>query len=120
MSRDIQNALLVLVTLGSVPLIISGGTYHYGLSLLGVSVFVALILIFLRQRADTRVDRLVVISWVALGLWISIPLTFLISMSGVNLFGSGLDGLGNWARFSLILGVLALVLTYVQLFRTSR
>ncbi len=118
-SKNIQqNIPLTLVALATIPLIASGRTYILGLALLVFCILTMFALIFLRHRK--KAGRLSVLTWIALGLWVLIPLTFLISISGLNLFGDGLMGLASWAKTSLALGVSALALTCLQLFRSSR
>ncbi|WP_260763613.1 hypothetical protein [Candidatus Mycosynbacter amalyticus] len=79
-----------------------------------------MIVIFRRHAISTHLDRLGVLSWVALAIWIFIVANFLLLISGANPFGTGLDGLGNWAKMSAVLGVAGIIVTSTQLVRTSR
>ena len=104
----------------SIPLSISGDTYLYGILLLASSIIMAFTVILQRSRAYKRQDTLKWLSWVALTLWTFIVTSFLLLIMGVSLFGAGLDGLSNWAKASLALGAVAMILTIIQLVRTGR
>lgn len=114
--KILQNVGLTGLMVVSVPLAILGSTYLYGLVLLVLTVALSLYLLFVSKHEKNHNQK---ITWLVLVLWSSIPLSFFLAFF-VPLFGEGLDGLSNWAKFSLALGSLAMVLTAVRLFQINR
>ena len=120
MKKTTTNIAIIVLMLISVPMIIGGDTYLYGASLLTLSVIISMIVIFRRHAIGTHPDRMSALSWAALAIWTFMVVSFLLLISGVSLFGAGLDGLGNWAKMSAVLGVAGVILTGTELVRSSR
>ena len=118
MNKRIQNIVLTLMMVASVPLAISGDTYQFGLLLLGGSVVTSLTVLFIiDQKKNGKIGP---ISWLASSFWSGIIFSFLLMVMGFNIFGDGLVGLSNWANMSVVLGLAGIATTSIQLFRVNK
>ena len=111
-SKIIVNIILLCLMFAGIPLIMSSSTYQAGICLVLVSVVASFIILLRRKMARKHF-----LTYLALLAWLFIPLSFLLQL---DIFGSGLEGLSNWAKTSIFVGVFAIVVTGVQLFRVNR
>lgn len=112
--NQVLNIILILAMIMSVPFILSGDTYIYGLLLLCLAVVISMAVLFTRLYKDHKCRRML---YITLGLWLSIPVSLLALMLGLPVFGTGLEGLSNWALVSFVIGLGASILTIWQLFK---
>jgi hypothetical protein len=110
-----QSVTLTVLMVVCAPLVISGQTYVHGLAVLTLVVIISFYLLFAKHPAGS--SRVPV--WIALGMWAIIPLSLLV-LSYLSFPGYGLSALSSWARFSLILGIAATLLTSALLFLRRR
>lgn len=106
------NILSTIAMVAGIPLVMYGDTYQLAISMECLAVFFSYIIIL-----RSRVGRKSLVTYATLAMWLFIPLSFLLQL---GIFGSGLEGLSNWTKTSLVIGIVAMVLTSVQLFRVNR
>lgn len=100
----------------TVPLlVVRGDTYQIGLIMEFIAAVVSLSLLFTSANRKKNFP----LSHMAAILWLFIPVSFLLLLQ-TSLFGSGFEGLSNWAISGLIVGIIAIILTSIQLFRVNR
>lgn len=110
-----QNILLTAVMATMPLLVVRGDTYQIGLIIECIAAVISLLLLFTsaNRRKNFPLSHLAAI------LWLFVPVSFLFLLQ-TSLFGGGFEGLSNWARTGLIVGIVAVVLTSIQLFRVNR
>ena len=96
-------------------LVVRGDTYQIGLIIECIAAVISLLLLFTsaNRRKNFPLSHLAAI------LWLFVPVSFLFLLQ-TSLFGSGFEGLFNWARTGVIIGIVAIILTSIQLFRVNR
>lgn len=110
-----QNILLTAVMAAMPLLVVRGDTYQIGLIIECIAAVISLLLLFTSANRRKNFP----LSYLVATLWLFIPVSFLLLLQ-IPLFGSGFEGLSNWAKTGLIVGVVAIVLTSIQLFRVNR
>ena len=110
--RIIANIILPCLMFTSIPLIVSSSMYQVGICLVLVSVIASFVVILRDKKARRQL-----LTYLALTAWLFIPLSFLLQL---DIFGTGLDGLSNWAKTSVVVGLFAIAITGAQLFRVNR
>lgn len=113
--KIIQNILLTVVMATMPLLVVRGDTYQIGLIIEFIAVVISLSLLFTSANRKKNFP----LSHLAAVLWLFIPVSFLFLLQ-TSLFGGGFEGLSNWARSGLIVGIIAIILTSTQLFRVNR
>ena len=110
-----QNILLTAVMATMPLLVVRGDTYQIGLIIECIAAVISLLLLFTsaNRRKNFPLSHLAAI------LWLFVPVSFLFLLQ-TSLFGSGFEGLFNWARTGVIIGIVAIILTSIQLFRVNR
>lgn len=110
-----QNILLTAVMATMPLLVVRGDTYQIGLIIECIAVVISLLLLFTSasRRKNFPLSHLAAI------LWLFVPVSFLFLLQ-TSLFGSSFEGLFNWAKTGLIVGIVAIILTSIQLFRVNR
>ena len=109
-----QNILLTAVMATMPLLVVRGDTYQIGLIIECIAAVISLLLLF--TSANRRKNFPL---YLAAILWLFVPVSFLFLLQ-TSLFGSGFEGLFNWARTGVIVGIVAIILTSIQLFRVNR
>ena len=100
-----QNILLTAVMATMPLLVVQGDTYQIGLIIECIAAVISLLLLFTsaNRRKNFPLSHLAAI------LWLFIPVSFLLLLQ-TPLFGSGFEGLFNWAKTGLIVGIVAIII----------
>lgn len=100
-------------------LVLSGNAHIPALYMIGFGIIISLYLIISRARMNKTSKKLSVIGKAVIICWVYLPLSFGLAMS-TNFFGEGIQGLSNWAMSSMLVGISALALTIIELYRTRK
>lgn len=115
-NKKITQNIVLMAVMATMPLlVVRGDTYQIGLIIECIAAVISLLLLFTsaNRRKNFPLSHLAAI------LWLFIPVSFLLLLQ-TSLFGGGFEGLSNWAKTGLIVGIVAIILTSIQLFRVNR
>ncbi|MDO5343451.1 MAG: hypothetical protein Q4F02_00880 [Candidatus Saccharibacteria bacterium] len=111
-NKIIQNTILVfMMAVGAVAVFIDEiNNFLVGISLIGISALVSCSILAIKRKGF--------LTYTIIAAWLFIPTTFLLGFLGM--FNTNLDNFLDWARVCFAVGVIAIPLTGVHLFRVNR
>jgi hypothetical protein len=115
-ARLFENIVSIGLMLGGLPFVISGDTYVAALMAIGAGMLLSTSLILIRFNVNRAQKKLSIFAKAAFICWGFVILTFLIT----TINSSYLDGLSLWARTSIFVGPIGMILASIALFVTGR
>lgn len=111
-NKIIQNSILILMMIAGVSVIFIDEINNFlvGISLIGISALISCIILAIKRKGF--------LTYTIIATWLFIPTTFLLGFLGM--FNTNLDNFLDWARVCFVVGMIAIPLTGVHLFRVNR